>query len=282
MSKLPPERSKARAEEKAQQREQAELAAQNPRPLEVDAAAIERRTEICAQLLKYYEFLIALYLPEAALKRPPEEGWSFVNAERFAFLNKTDTVIDLYKHLPYISQDEDESYKIHYRTTAVDYTGRHFKEHRWRRQNPVNEPPQYYEQMDGEQTWPGSLDDPQHIAVLAQTMEDFDWYILLDTRSGKIARVCPRDRQENVRTLVYSDIHNLTEKLMDSFHKLDVAPVTSTDVHDFRDQGSTYLTEGDVAKIKALFYQHGWFSADYDKETCMREVQEVLDAFRQE
>lgn len=281
MSKLPPGRSKARAEERAQRQEQAELAVRNPRPLEVDAAAIERRNGICAQLLKYYEFLTTLYLPQAALKLPPEEGWHFVTAERFAFLNKTDAVIDLYKHLPYISQDDEESYKIHYRTTAVDYTGRYFKEHHWRHQNQVNEPPQYYEQMDGEQTWPESLDDPQHIAVLAQTMESFDWYILLDTRNGKIARVCPRDRQDNVRTLVYSDIHKLTEKLTDFFRRLDIAPVTPTDVHDFRGKGTTYLTEDDVAKIKEVFYQHGWFSAEYDKDACTREVKEVLDAFRQ-
>lgn len=86
-------------------REKAELAAQNPRPLVVDSVTVKRRNQIAGDLLSFYEFLVAMYLPEDALKRPPEGGWDFVNAERFGFLNKTDVVIDLYKHLPYISRD---------------------------------------------------------------------------------------------------------------------------------------------------------------------------------
>lgn len=74
MSKISDEETRARSEQKAHERAQAELAAQNPRKLVVDTAAIQRRNEISAQLLSHYSRLVDLYLPEEALKRPPDGG----------------------------------------------------------------------------------------------------------------------------------------------------------------------------------------------------------------
>lgn len=122
---------------------------QIPRPLAVDAAAIQRRNQIAADLLSYYEFLIAMYLPDNVLKRPPEDGWAFVTAERFAFLNKTYAVIDLYNHIPYISQDFEEEYQIYMQTICLDYTGHNFEHMNLSRQNGELGPPQYYDGMDG-------------------------------------------------------------------------------------------------------------------------------------
>ncbi|KAF2172135.1 hypothetical protein M409DRAFT_49877 [Zasmidium cellare ATCC 36951] len=278
MPKMPAEKIRAHAEESARKREQAEFAAQNPRPLVVDAAAVQRRNKIAAQLLAYYEDLVALYLPEEALKRPPEEGWPYVNAERFAFLDKTDTVIDLYRHLPYISQDDEAEYKMFERAIAVDYTGKHFKrKHVWTQDGEM-EPPQYYEQMDGEPTWPKRLDDPRHIAVLAQTFKSTDQYILLDTRDGKVAQVFPRDEEDSVSTDECETIQELIDSMKEGFRKLWILPVTPTDLLVAR---STYLPDADVAQIKELFRKYGWFTAKYNKEACMCEIRKIWDAFWQ-
>ncbi|KAK4508202.1 hypothetical protein PRZ48_001940 [Zasmidium cellare] len=266
MPKLSDEESKARSEQKARRMEQAELAAQNPRPLEVDAATIQQREEICTQLLAYYEHLVKLYLPEEALKRPPEEGWPYINAERFAFLDKTDAVIDLYKHLPYISQDDEAEYKIYRRTIAVDYTGEYFKYRHVRRQNGEMEPPQYYEQMEGTPTWPERLDDPRHIAVLAQIFETTDQYILLDTRDGKVAHVFPRDRQDSVTTHEYDSIRQLIDRMTEAFRKLLIVPIAPTELIATR---MTSLPDEDIARLKELFPKHGWYSPEYNKDACM-------------
>ena len=99
----------ASAKEADRKWEEAERAAQHPRPLVVDdATMIERRKNIATELLSLYEFLAELHIPAEALKRPPDEGWDLINAERFAFLNKTDVVIDLYKHLSYTRYDHVE------------------------------------------------------------------------------------------------------------------------------------------------------------------------------
>lgn len=139
------------------------------------------------------------------------------------------------------------------------------------------EPPQYYEQMDGKPTWPETLDDPRHIAVLAQTLESIDQYILLDTRDGKVAHVFPRDRQDSVTTHEYDSIQQLIDRMTEAFRKLLIVPIAPTDLIATR---RTHLSDEHIAQIEELFYRHGWFSTEYDKSACMREVGELWETFR--
>lgn len=122
----------------AQKRESARRTAENrarrlefearhtPRALIVDAAAVERRDQIAAQLLSYYEFLVTMYLPEDCLKRPPDGGWPQITAERLEWLGKTDAVVDLLKHIPYISQEGPE-YSIFREANCNDHIGTRFE-----------------------------------------------------------------------------------------------------------------------------------------------------------
>jgi hypothetical protein len=55
-----------------------------------------------AAVRSYLVFLTNLYLDEADVLEPPEGGWPTITAEVFRALNKTDTVISLLRHLPYI------------------------------------------------------------------------------------------------------------------------------------------------------------------------------------
>ena len=61
------------------------------------------RGEIIAAIQEFYELLIKLpYIAPNALVLPPKEGWSGVNAEELRRRGKTEEVIELLRHLPYL------------------------------------------------------------------------------------------------------------------------------------------------------------------------------------
>lgn len=73
-------------------------------------------------ILAFYQQLIKHpYLDESALKIPPASGWDTVDAEALRALGKTDAVIDLLRHLPYLDGRGD-GYLIAYETIPVDFT----------------------------------------------------------------------------------------------------------------------------------------------------------------
>ncbi|KAH0336378.1 hypothetical protein KCU81_g8593, partial [Aureobasidium melanogenum] len=73
-------------------------------------------------ILAFYQQLIKHpYLDESALKIPPASGWDTVDAETLQALGKTDAVIDLLRHLPYLDGRGD-GYLIAFETIPVDFT----------------------------------------------------------------------------------------------------------------------------------------------------------------
>jgi len=86
---------------------------------------IYSRDELVEELTSFYKLLIRLYLPVSSLNIPPKDGWPEITAERYAFLKKNDTVIDLMKHLPYIHQDSifGAMNTIYPMATCVQYNG---------------------------------------------------------------------------------------------------------------------------------------------------------------
>jgi hypothetical protein len=61
--------------------------------------------EACISVIQdYCHFLAKLYLDESKVVEPPEGGWPSITPEAFAPLNKSDTVVSLLRHLPYIQQ----------------------------------------------------------------------------------------------------------------------------------------------------------------------------------
>ena len=57
-----------------------------------------------AAVRDYYQFLAQLYLDESFILEPPATGWPF-NADSLQELGKSDEVISLLRHLPYIRDD---------------------------------------------------------------------------------------------------------------------------------------------------------------------------------
>jgi len=81
------------------------------------------RGTVVSTLKSYYKFLTTMYLPEEEVLYPPETGWPNINQERFAHLGKTDDVIEILRHIPYVRRERhwrDVSH-IYDGTIAVDF-----------------------------------------------------------------------------------------------------------------------------------------------------------------
>ena len=80
------------------------------------------RDEVTASVTDFYNFLIThLHFELTDLKTPPPTGWPQITQARLAFLGKSDKVIDLLQHLPYLPHGEKEKH-IYDHTVCVDYT----------------------------------------------------------------------------------------------------------------------------------------------------------------
>lgn len=80
------------------------------------------RDETVNAILALYQQLIKHpYLDETALKIPPASGWDTIDAEALRAIGKTDTVVDLLRHLPYLDGRGD-GYLVAYETIPVDFT----------------------------------------------------------------------------------------------------------------------------------------------------------------
>lgn len=68
------------------------------------------RDECIAAIRDYYTFLTTMFMDSAFIIEPPQDGWPNITTEATQGLGKTDAVIDLLRHLPYIV---DKPYSNH-------------------------------------------------------------------------------------------------------------------------------------------------------------------------
>lgn len=277
MGRLTDEEQAASLKEQAERRAEVEVAALNPRPLVVDAAAVERRKAIAAELLSYYEFLTSMYLPDDALKTPPAEGWDIVNAERFAFLGKTDIVLDLYKHIPYIERDVEIDYFIARATSCMDYTGKYFADTGLRSRSASSVEPYEPDWHDGP-AW-DRLRQPEHIAVLADCVQSRNgFYIAVDMRDGAAARLRPLNGEDSPAATYYNSLHELLNELRQNLINLELIPIDPHDIISYTEDGcpdSHY-----AADMQELYRRHGW-PGNFKKYACLRQVQQMEQAYRE-
>jgi hypothetical protein len=63
------------------------------------------------------------HLDDAALKTPPISGWETVDSDALRELGKSEEVIELLRHLPYLEADgRYEKLLVQYETVAIAYT----------------------------------------------------------------------------------------------------------------------------------------------------------------
>ncbi|KAM3422338.1 hypothetical protein BST61_g2697 [Cercospora zeina] len=57
-----------------------------------------------AAFKSYFEFLTKMYMDPDAVKTPPVSGWEHITRESMQAIGKSKEVINLLRHLPYVSQ----------------------------------------------------------------------------------------------------------------------------------------------------------------------------------
>lgn len=86
--------------------------------------AFDRDTTVQC-LKRHYDLLVRLaYLPAAVVQNPPPEGWSDdqLAVDILRALGRSETVIDLLRHLPYLRRDvHDERWEVYPETRSISY-----------------------------------------------------------------------------------------------------------------------------------------------------------------
>lgn len=149
---------------------------------DVDKVSVYDRDEIVQAVTSSYQFLSTLHIPSSAIRYPPLDGWPDVDGRTYGWLNKNDRVIDLMRHLPYLSRDHLGSYQIYMNTGAIDYNGEHVQRSmRFAAEHDVEvdlldiEPPLDYTYI------------PPHVLSLAsETSGANGYFFLIDTDRGTI------------------------------------------------------------------------------------------------
>ena len=77
------------------------------------------RDEIVKIISDFYSFLSTFpYLPSSSIRAPPHEGWPEDIRETFRKMGKTDQVVDLLSHLPYLNTT---AWEVFPETEPIDY-----------------------------------------------------------------------------------------------------------------------------------------------------------------
>ncbi|KAI1390260.1 uncharacterized protein F4822DRAFT_401363 [Hypoxylon trugodes] len=249
------------------------------------------REETIAVIRDFYQFLTKLYLPESAIVEPPPEGWPTITKEKFSPLGKSDEVIELLRHLPYIREPPDDKYRL--------YGGPFIHLQDWRsgREN------QALLEGDGEglkvitEGWQAFETTPPDVIGLTSGGRDYAAF-LLDTHLGVIYWNDHSNRtvQENPsreRILDEPDdyapeeqhdwrwepawaIADFFEVIKDEYRSLHFVPLSWREVTDI------YMIyseneEGMLPMMQEIYRQHGWPNLDvYRKEDCLKAVREAL------
>ena len=138
------------------------------------------RDKVVASVTEFYQFLTTqLHFYPSELKTLPTSGWPQITPGSFAFLQKSDTVIELLQHLHYLSGGNEAEKWIYDHTSCLDYTevstagGAHF------------------DFSHGQaSSYSGQAKDAsrqKHIVMLGMPITDAGCYIFLDTLDGEVA-----------------------------------------------------------------------------------------------
>jgi hypothetical protein len=248
-----------------------------------------------AAISDYFDFLAKMYLDESAILRPPAGGWPEITPDRLGDLGKTDEVVMLLRHIPYLRPGIDNwkseaeagpsgvrfySWIEHIRSVARPdaHPNEKIEDAKY-----MTEPIDYMEE--------GLI--PSHVVGLISTKQDL-W--LLDTQLGVVYwYTCPfwlsvRPTRERIQDDPFEyapedqadwrnepawAIADFFELLKDQFRRLSSIPLSPTLVLD--PEGVEPRMGGALSLAQEVYREHGWPDLDrYRKEECLRAVRERL------
>lgn len=135
------------------------------------------RNNLVAPFYEYYDFLGRLHIPASDIKHPPPEGWPNITAENCSGLGKSDFVVDVLRHLPYIADHGEFERNISntdFKSNVVDYSTATPED--------FSGPSLKHGEISHEAAGPIS----RHKVVIACGYESGGVDLILDTRTGEI------------------------------------------------------------------------------------------------
>lgn len=216
------------------------------------------RDEIVRELTSFYEFLTRTHIPTKALRYPPLGGWQHLTAEALAFMGKSDAVLDLIRHLPYIHhEDVDEPYQIHDACAPVDFTSSKALQaiskgcHHTLQPNDLG------------------IDVHRNEFMLATSVNDCGHFILLNVDTGEI-RLCDAGGKSE-----FHDPISLFTTLKERYRRLELIPTEPCDVYEAKQ----YDEYEPIKRIQQYLRRSGWLTESYDKAKSMQAVKMMWDTW---
>lgn len=231
-----------------------------------------------------------MYLPNSVIQEPPADGWPTIPVDRLRAVGKSDEVIKLLQHLPYVRQPDNYFDKAQVAPDCyfADYRSGEFDDE-------LNDPNGtnfriVTEGLDYESV-------PSHVIGLTSGGR-YNPIFLLDTILGIVHWTeCPdgprlRPSRAGIwdRADTYAPVNeqewrtdapawaivDFFELLKDQFESLDFVPISSKEVLDAHE---TYAEkdEGMIPMVQAIYRDHGWPDLEvYRKEECLEAVAAAL------
>lgn len=260
------------------------------------------RDETIAAVRDYYDFLVYMYLDPSYVTIPPEEGWPSITSDSLSGLGKTEEVIDLLKHLPYITLPSDDSLIVQGAPHAI------FAD--WRRKAELvafhGDAGYYRSVTEGERR---TEHVPPSVVGLTSGGRN-NRVLLLDTEHGVVYWPdCPPDtagedgygipgeRFEPTQERLSDDpydwceteweamwreegsawpVKDFFEMLKDQFRQLRFIPMIEHGA--VRDAYTTYVgDDGVIEMVSDIYRAHGWPDPErYRKDACLQAIEAAL------
>ncbi|KAK2029534.1 hypothetical protein LX32DRAFT_351843 [Colletotrichum zoysiae] len=241
-----------------------------------------------AAVTDFYAFLTKMYLPESAVVHPPPGGWPTL-ASDLRDLGKSDKVLSLLSHLPYVCRDGDDN-----NIPEVTPSGR-WSDWRtfgiWVRERSsdvdelrvITEDPAFMEHV------------PESVVGLTTSEHHV---FLLDTERGVVYwPECP-GRLRDGPQCIEDDPYDYCDDEEEADWRADGAAWSVADFFDvlkaeyrslrwmpwneYEVLGSEITRRGDVPALQEVYRRHGWPNLQrYRKEECLEETKAIMNALEQ-
>ncbi|KAF2226427.1 hypothetical protein BDZ85DRAFT_256148 [Elsinoe ampelina] len=227
------------------------------------------REEIVTTIRDFYEYLVRLYIPESALKLPPPGGWPNITAASTVDFGKSEFVVDLIRHLPYIEAEDDHDgnrHNINFKCIVQDYstyTASDFAK------------PDFGEELAEIEE---SRTAREHWIVLARGYESYGRYLLLNTATGVM-------RDQDIRANPWFDFgfYEFWTRFKSEYKNLEIIPIPGFEpgVSDGKDvitteppsrQEHDFPSGLDENWVRKIYIDHGWPTASYDKAAALAAI----------
>ncbi|KAF9877886.1 hypothetical protein CkaCkLH20_04462 [Colletotrichum karsti] len=241
-----------------------------------------------SDIRKYYQYLVSMYLDDSMVVEPPEGGWPHITTETAKDLGKSDEVIKLLRHLPYICRPDDG------RDMAQGVPGGYFAD--WAAEIKIAGEERngfkIVRQLSESSSLAGKV--PPHVIGLTMGARDTPIF-LLDTELGVVYWYeCPGEiRHDSEYEQIEDDpydyapeeeaewraeggnwaIPDFFEELKAHFRELHFVPVNSREVKDIW----TIFHPSEKASlemIRGIYREHHWPDLKkFDKSKCQQALQ---------